>query len=1216
MREGLTILAATIVALLCVALGGPWLVDWTAHRGLIDGEISRAIGMTVSTRGAIDLKLLPTPYLALNGVEASAPGLEWSAGKTRLELQVMPLIRGEIRFYVASIDSLDLTIRAPLEAAVPTSDARFDRVSLTNGRLRVIDSAGVAKFTLSGVDLEGEAESLRGPFKGAGGFDRDGKNVAFQFATGAVENGGMRVKFVSSETDGVPHADLEGVASLDTAGNPVFSGQAAISAASPAPWRVSGPLKIDANGAGMEKLDVRIDPKAGTEGGSLTLQGAARLDFATRLRLALDLSARQLDFDAFAGNPALAAARDALGKADAGGRAPFAIEATLTTPAAQLGGETLTNVHGALRLNPGVPAGVDFSADGGPGGSRLAMSGAVETGAAAEFRGRIDMGARNLPRLADWLAQWSPEDAARLRGLPVGSLAAKGDFSLSGAGFSAANLAVKADRTLMTGAAAFTRALGGEPARFFADLSSDAFDLETAPDLSGPAAALADADLSILLDARAIRVARFGDGAIDAGHIHLKLKRESDLVHLDELAIDDLGGATVRATGEANGKSARLNASVSADRLGELATFLRRIAPGPMTDALAARATALSPTKLVFHVEANRDGSKNPFIISSFGVDGMARGTAVKAVAKPEGKQGALTASASLESQDAAMLLRQIGLDGGVAANAGPARVDLTARGAPASGFELHAKATTRGAAVDFIGNTVDLARAAGDLAIDASDAAPALRLLGFGLPDATLKPTAKLTARIDASQQGVAFKSIAGSIAGSDIAGELQLSPDETARGANKWANAHWTGALRLDRLSAPTIAQAVLGPERQLKPGEAVSTTPFAAGMAAVPRADIDIAAANLALSAALSASGATFKLKLEPGLAAFENVSADIAGGKLSDGRLSLRRDGAMAAMIGAGSLEGLTISKPGVSGGVSASFDFSATGGSASAMVSGLAGQGKARVVDLAIPRADPAAPARVLARVDSGDLFVSENDFLGALRREFDAAPFKAGDRDFDVTIAGGKIGMTNADGLALSYDLKSGAAESRVQLKTQPLPKDWDGPAPRLWLVWKGPLDNPVRDIDAGAFDAALTARAVAREQARIEAFEADVRERQSFSRRLKGLAFMDKREQEIAAYQAEQERLAREEEKRRAAEAARLEAERIVKAKADADKAERDRKASEARAAAARAAVEAERKQPASPFAPAPLDISPLAHPATGAAPQPGTDPAAAGRY
>ena len=73
------------------------------------------------------------------------------------------------------------------------------------------------------------------------------------------------------------------------------------------------------------------------------------------------------------------------------------------------------------------------------------------------------------------------------------------------------------------------------------------------------------------------------------------------------------------------------------------------------------------------------------------------------------------------------------------------------------------------------------------------------------------------------------------------------------------------------------------------------------------------------------------------------------------------------------------------------------------------------------------------------------------------------------------------------------------------------------------------------------ALSNSLSARAIARESARLEALEADIRERAAFARRQKAFEFMRVRDREIAAYDSDQARLAQEAEKRRQEEEKRL---------------------------------------------------------------------------
>ncbi len=1194
MREILTYLACAIVALLTAALVGPWLIDWPAHRELIDEQASRALGARVVTRGAIELKLLPTPILALDGFDVAADGLEIHAGKTRFELAVAPLLRGQLRFYEASIDQPDATLRASAATkAGRPADAAFERIHLTNARLRVLDDSGAARLKIDNLDLDGSAASLTGPFNAEGSFNLGEAGPArFHVATGALEANRMRLKLIFNETAATPRGEFDGALAFEEGLWPTYDGQAVLSGDSPAPWRVAGPLTINTSGARMDQFEARL----GSDDAPVNLKGDASAEFGASTRARVALVARQLDLDRLFASPAFDAAKNWVASAGGGARAPFPVEVSLASPAALLGGETLADVEASAAMTPAGPVGLRLSAASGPGGSRLAMNGEVETGAASQFQGRLEFGARDLRRFVDWLGLVAPEGARRLRGLPVGSLDIAGDVSLSAVGFSAKDLTVKADRTTLSGSAAYTRALGGGRARLYADVFSNAFDLDNAPDLSGPTRALSDADLALTINARAIRVARFGEGAIDAGRIRLRLTREGDVANLEEFSIEDLGGATVKATGRADARGGALDGAIAADRLADMGSFLRRIAPGPASEALAARATALSPVKLAFHINATRAAPNAPLTVSGLTLDGAARGSKIAAHAKPSGDAGAIAGALSIESTDAAMLIRQLGFASPGLPGAGAARLDIAADGDLARGLAIEAAAKIAGSTLSFKGAVDGVARARGEASIASADAAPLLRLLGVGPPDATAIVPAQLNAHATLADGRLAFDGIAGSAWGARLAGDLALSAADGPAAPPKW-----TGALSLERLSLPALAQIALGPARLTKPGEIWSSTPFAAGMARAPLAELDLTIAELRLSDAVSVADARMSLSLSPGVVAVENVRGRLPDGTIS-GRATLRRDGPMASLLASLALDQAAFAMPAASGVASGSLDLSGTGDSMAALIGGLAGQGKARVERLTIPRADPAAPARVLAQADSGELFVSENDFIGALRRELDLRALAAGDRDVDATLAAGALTLNATGDVSLAWDLRAATLTSRVTLPAAHLPRDWSGPAPSVAVIWKGPFASPTRDIEAGSFVAALTARAVAREQARIEAFEADVRERAYFNRVLKGFAFMRQRDREIAAWEADQARQAADAERRRQLEAQRLERERI----------DRERRAEEAR-----------KRQDGATAADEPLKIAPPAVPSADVSapagyqmPPPGADPSTAGRY
>ena len=126
----------------------------------------------------------------------------------------------------------------------------------------------------------------------------------------------------------------------------------------------------------------------------------------------------------------------------------------------------------------------------------------------------------------------------------------------------------------------------------------------------------------------------------------------------------------------------------------------------------------------------------------------------------------------------------------------------------------------------------------------------------------------------------------------------------------------------------------------------------------------------------------------------------------------------------------------------------------------------------------------------------------------------------------------------------LALDIRSLRVDGRSTLLADDAPKDWAGPPPQASVGLKGLLGGSmIRDIDASTLANIITTRTVTRELARLEAQEADLRERNAFARRLKH----DREMAEQAKKAAEEERLAEEARKAealRAAEEARKKAE------------------------------------------------------------------------
>ena len=157
MRESLTIFACFLIAVLTAALIGPCLVDWTAQRAFVEAQLTRTLGARVTTHGPIGLVLLPTPRLDLGGLDiVPALGGSLHSGAVRLELAVMPLLRGEFRFMEASIDQPEVRLSLSADGSLPghapndsQQDVRFERIELHGGRFTLDDPGGASPSQVS-----------------------------------------------------------------------------------------------------------------------------------------------------------------------------------------------------------------------------------------------------------------------------------------------------------------------------------------------------------------------------------------------------------------------------------------------------------------------------------------------------------------------------------------------------------------------------------------------------------------------------------------------------------------------------------------------------------------------------------------------------------------------------------------------------------------------------------------------------------------------------------------------------------------------------------------------------------------------------------------------------------------------------------------------------------------------------------------------------------
>ncbi|MGB3583918.1 MAG: AsmA family protein, partial [Roseiarcus sp.] len=313
MRYVLTIIAVALVAVMSAALVAPMLIDWSAHRAEIEARLRAITGANVSLTGPVEVRLLPTPYLALGAGSLSAPspdGPKLSFDSARLELALVKLTSGQIRFSDISLEKPVLTIvrgsdGAPRLPALPIARLQstgVDRLIVRDGRLRVGGVANGPASEIAGVDIDAAVPSLDGPAHLTGQFSGpDGAPVVFRLASQKPGPEGTPLRVEVDAGPSWPAGEFEGVLEGDPAGGLVrlrLAGAATLTGTAPGengptPWRVAGPMTVDLARAAIRGAEFRLGP----EERAIRATGDATLAFGAPPRLSIDLKAKQANVD-------------------------------------------------------------------------------------------------------------------------------------------------------------------------------------------------------------------------------------------------------------------------------------------------------------------------------------------------------------------------------------------------------------------------------------------------------------------------------------------------------------------------------------------------------------------------------------------------------------------------------------------------------------------------------------------------------------------------------------------------------------------------------------------------------------------------------------------------------------------------------------------------------------------------------------------------------
>lgn len=1107
MRETLTVLAGLLVAILLAALIGPGFVDWRAYRPQIEARLSTALGVETSVAGGISLRLLPSPRLSLGAVRVGAvDGARSSATieQVTVELALAALARGEFRFSHAAAEGATLNavldahgaLQLPMRSSsgLPAQTS-LDQVSIRRSAL-VWREPGKAPVTLAPIAAELSAVSLEGPWRVEG----EVAGTSLRVSTGVIEPDG-RLRAKASLTGEALQLGFDGNFRLAAGGDAVGLGlEGAFTLAPGGAVALTG--RVNGGSRQLDLSGLVLDIAGGAA--KLEGEGQYRPDGGTGT---LALRARRLDVDAL--SDALA---DRAGFAHALTALPGNFDVSLDLDQVIWRGEDFSAFSLRGRLDDlGLS---DANASVRVAGALLGASGAIDAKGVA---GRLNLKAEDSRRVALVLGRAGLDAALADLIAGLGRIDADAVGAWDGG-------RIAFERLLVTGSSGIRLEGSGDimPERLAARLALSGLDLSALPPAESFSGLVGGRDLALDL---ALNNARYRNAP--PGSASLDLRREGAVWRLSRLAIDGFGGIGVTGNGTLLAEGGEISGRVRAPRFETLAALAGPVLPDSVRQALGRVGDGLARLDASFRL--TRAASAE----TAVSVEGTAQ--AGKLALDGRIDKAGVWSSASLrfDLTERRQVFAALGLP--QPQLGGPGRLTLEQRPERLAG-----SLAGTGLSVVLEGTGA----AAGRLTVQADRPG---QILPDGparlLPDALFDANAKVAI----TSEAVSLDDIVVNLGATGARGSLALAREGGVSG----------------RLVLPSVdLRAVLGGVLGAGPaaaGAGWSTVRFGQ---TPPLGDLklSIEAGTLVVAEGASLNGARFALRADRDGAGIDDLTAAYAGGQIS-GRVALRREGGLGQLtgrIGLAQLDLGTITKGALGGKLSGQLEAGGSGESPARLIAGLGGSGALQLNGASLARFDPNAYSRL---IDATGEDASESEaarLQERLGKALDQAAWPLGDIALPFTLAGGLARLqplsfqrnglrAEASGLV---DLRAFSADVRLGLRPLgPLPKGWPTDAPQVVVAWRGPLTNLQRETDVGALSNAVAARALAREIERVEAFEADARERAANSRRLRAERETRENERKLAEFlKAEEERRIAEE--KRAEEARRAEEKRIEDAR------------------------------------------------------------------
>ncbi|WP_184354497.1 AsmA family protein [Rhizobium sp. BK602] len=1211
----LVFLGGVFVVVLFVALLAPLFIDWTDFRKNFEDQASRIIGKKVTVHGTVDARFLPFPSVTLHdvrvGQEADGTPLVQIA-EFSMDAELAPFLSGEALIFDMRVSEPKVRLRLLKDGTLdwmrgsqpemPAKSVVLESVHVDGGDIQFIDEQSGRTRHITGFNAEMSAKSLAGPWRIEGNAALDGEHGNFTISSSQPDDSGvLRVRTRLVPDRHPVNVDLDGELKLVNS-KPDYIGlftagiedkQARKSADEPIQPRVKGRFELTNERIRISEYRLEV----GAADDPYVVTGEATLDTGKKPEFLLTADGQQIDVNRLGNNqgasgktnrnPAISARQRLNNLIAVAAEIPIPQvpgKATFRLPAIVAGDTTIRDVQ--LDLQPaGTGWKIDHAIGTLPGRTQVEASGRLMLQGEPNFVGNLVVASNQPSGLASWLV--GSVDPA-IRQLKQAGFSA--DVSLRHDEQRFENLEIAIGSATLKGQLVRQGQADKQAAKLAVDLSGDALDLDALRALTGlftgqdAGANLLDHQITAHL--KADKFTAFG---VQADNVETSFSVAGGALTLDKLAVRDVAGAEITATGRGDGPLQEHKGSgeitFKAADPGPFFEMLSQHLPHhPIMDRLVRNAAWYGNTAL--RGALTLGGEEGDGLVVTLA--GVSNGSRVNLDYRMSdllalAGKGTTTLEATLENSVTSILFGQAGLDPlPVEADAnGRMTLKVTADGTePADAaltFATDKTSFTANGKVDvrpnnFLNGTIALS-------LESADLDPYFVMNGIGVPQMGTGLPVKFQANAAIDADKIVVSDMKGVLADNNVSGKLTVD--------RKAPTIKATGELTLDRADLGWLSEAIYGPMTDAATG---NLTKAKLGLPMFSGLDLNVKLSAKQLWPGIFGPIADFSTN-----AAYKGEELrlnDIAGGwngGTIGGNLMLANSDGTGLLqtklsLANGDLAAVAWQRDGAplaNGRFGLGLSVEASGKSVGELAVNASGSGEMKLGDTHVRGLNLSVLPPLLSATDQIQGDITADKVLPILQTLLNNGEAALPATSIPFNVSGGVIRATN---ISVGNELAKLSGNAEISLPDERMKgslgiafaagnESLSGAEPALRLDFAGQLASPGRTIDVTDITSFLSLRAFERERRRVERLQASVLEKQRLRREVALYKYdagvREAQRQRDAAI--EQQRLLEEQRLRELAReaAAQKQAEAATKAKADADAREKAEAAARAKAEA-----------------------------------------------